>query len=92
MRRQLIERSRERLLGAESATSTPEGASLFSGPTGGLARKLLETLKVDAATHLDDLIPALEEHSPSEMIAALFELEVEGLVKQLPGKYFVKVW
>jgi hypothetical protein len=26
------------------------------------------------------------------MIAALFELEMLGLVKQLPGKNFVKVW
>ena len=29
---------------------------------------------------------------PSELIAALFELEMLGLVKQLPGKNFVKVW
>ena len=27
-----------------------------------------------------------------ELIAALFELEMLGLVKQLPGKNFVKVW
>jgi DNA processing protein len=92
VRRQLIERSRERLLGTETASSSGESASVFQGPSGGLARKLLETLKVDVATHLDDLIPALEEASPSELIAALFELEVEGLAKQLPGKYFVKVW
>jgi DNA processing protein len=26
------------------------------------------------------------------LIAALFELEMTGLVKQLPGKNFVKVW
>ncbi len=29
---------------------------------------------------------------PAELIAALFELEMLGLVKQLPGKNFVKVW
>ena len=28
----------------------------------------------------------------SEIIAALFELEILGLAKQLPGRNFVKVW
>ena len=50
------------------------------------------TLQVDAAIHLDDLLEKLEDTSPSELIAALFELEMLGLVKQLPGKNFVKVW
>ena len=30
--------------------------------------------------------------SPSEIIAVLFELEMAGLVRQLPGKSFLKVW
>jgi DNA processing protein len=38
------------------------------------------------------LLTTLEDISPSELIAALFELEMTGLVKQLPGKNFVKVW
>jgi DNA processing protein len=49
-------------------------------------------LQVDAAIHLDDLLEKVEDTSPSELIAALFELEMLGLVKQLPGKNFVKVW
>jgi DNA processing protein len=53
---------------------------------------LLHLLKVDAATHLDVLIETLEGCSPSELIAELFELEMTGLVKQLPGKNFVRVW
>jgi DNA processing protein len=51
----------------------------------------LQLLKVDSAIHLDDLLEKVES-SPSEMIASLFELEMLGLVKQLPGKNFVKVW
>jgi DNA processing protein len=47
---------------------------------------------VDAAVHLDDLLEKLADMSASELIAALFELEMLGLVKQLPGKNFVKVW
>jgi DNA processing protein len=30
--------------------------------------------------------------SPADIIAALFELELAGLVRQLPGKSFIKVW
>ena len=56
------------------------------------ARKALAKLQVDAAIHLDDLLETVEDTSPSELIAALFELEMLGLVKQLPGKNFVKVW
>jgi DNA processing protein len=47
---------------------------------------------VDAATHLDDLLEKIGDISVSELIAALFELEMLGLVRQLPGKNFVKVW
>jgi DNA processing protein len=53
-------------------------------------------LKPDQSIHLDALMEALAETggeaSPSEIIAALFELEILGLAKQLPGRNFVKVW
>ena len=52
----------------------------------------LNSVQVDTAIHLDDLLQILEDSSASELIAALFELEMLGLVKQLPGKNFVKVW
>jgi DNA processing protein len=98
-RRHLIEQGRQRLLGehggAAAATSGGEGASLFNsrGPElDDTARRTLEALQVDAPIHLDDLIEKMENASPSELIAALFELEMQGLVKQLPGKNFVKVW
>jgi DNA processing protein len=34
----------------------------------------------------------LEDRPSSELIPVLFELELLGLVRQLPGKNFVKVW
>jgi DNA processing protein len=37
-------------------------------------------------------VETLPGGSPSEVIAALFELELAGLVRQLPGKSFIKVW
>ncbi|HEV3334440.1 MAG TPA: DNA-processing protein DprA [Bryobacteraceae bacterium] len=95
-RRHLINKGKQKILTA-GGVATPEGeaASLLSnlGPEfGSLARRTLETLKVDTAINLDDLLEIVRDTSPSELIAALFELEMLGLVKQMPGKNFVKVW
>jgi len=94
-RRQLIDRGRRQLLGEGSASLEGNQASLLSDPApelGTVSRRTLEVLQVDNAIHLDDLLEKVEDTSPSELIAALFELEMLGLVKQLPGKNFVKVW
>lgn len=94
-RRHLIDKGRQRLLADGHATSGGEQASLLTDANselGAAARKALEKLKVDASIHLDELLEVVEDTSPSELIAALFELEMLGLVKQLPGKNFVKVW
>ena len=92
VRLKLIDDGRNRLLsqglGGAPATSVDEPASLSSE----INRRILGQLKVDAAMHLDALIDALDDCSTSELLAALFELEMLGLVKQLPGKNFVKVW
>ncbi|MGB7599602.1 MAG: DNA-processing protein DprA [Candidatus Sulfotelmatobacter sp.] len=67
-------------------------ASLF--PDEGLPpheKKLLSLLKADEPTHIDELVEKLEnELSSSEIFAALFELELTGKVRQMPGKNFVK--
>jgi DNA processing protein len=94
-RRHLIDRGRERILVEGGATPQATQASLLNGAPpelGEAARRALETLSVDAPMHLDDLLEKVGDTSPSELIAALFELEMLGLVKQLPGKNFVKVW
>jgi DNA processing protein len=94
-RRHLIERGRQKILAEGAATGGGGQASLLESQSpelGAIARRLLEALQVDAAIHLDDLLEKIEDTSPSELIAALFELEMLGLVKQLPGKNFVKVW
>lgn len=62
------------------------------GPNAPLARRLLEALKIEEATQMDSLLESNEVGSPSEVIAALFELEMLGMVRQLPGKQFVRVW
>ena len=47
-------------------------------------------LKVDEALHVDQVVEATEL-SPSDVLAALFDLEMKGLIRQLPGKYFLRV-
>jgi DNA processing protein len=48
-------------------------------------------LKPDQATHIDELVEGREaELSSSEIFAVLFEEELTGKIRQLPGKNFVK--
>jgi DNA processing protein len=48
-------------------------------------------LRKDETTQLDELIEALEaELSSAEIFAALFELELAGRVRMMPGKNYVK--
>jgi DNA processing protein len=48
-------------------------------------------LKADEATQIDEIVERLEaEMSSSEIFAALFELDLSGKVRQMPGKNFVK--
>jgi DNA processing protein len=82
---------------ALTPTASPESpgassASLF--PEEGLPpheKRILSLLKADEATHIDEIVEKLEtELSSSEIFAALFELELSGKVRQMPGKNFVK--
>jgi DNA processing protein len=67
-------------------------ASLF--PDQGLPpheKRILSLLKADEATQIDEIVERLEaEMSSSEIFAALFELELTGKIRQMPGKNFVK--
>lgn len=74
---------------------SPEGgtASLFGdeGERAPHEKKIFALLKADEATHIDEIVERLEtDLSSSEIFAALFELELAGKVKQLPGKNFAK--
>jgi DNA processing protein len=77
---------------AANESSGPETASLFpDDPASPHERRILSLLKADESTHIDELVERLEpELSSSEIFAALFELELSGKVKQMPGKNFVK--
>jgi DNA processing protein len=54
-------------------------------------RLVLDKLQRDLSTQLDELIEALEGRLGSaEIFTALFELELRGRVKQMPGKNYVR--
>jgi DNA processing protein len=77
---------------AGSESQAGQTASLFEEPSlSPHEKKIYAVLKADEAMHLDEIIEKLEAQiSTSEIFAALFELELAGKVKQLPGKNFVK--
>jgi DNA processing protein len=94
-RRRLVDQCRNKLkLNDIQVDESPDDsqASLFSGPMNGIAKAVLQALKPDAPVGLDQLVETVTRASPSEIIAALFELELAGLVRQLPGKSFLRVW
>ena len=78
--------------GAESKAGG--SASLFGDddkPLPEHERLVLERLKRDEAVQLDELIEGLEGTlGSSEIFTALFELEMSGRVKQMPGKNYVR--
>ena len=90
-RRRLVDRCRNRLNLKESESIGAGQSSLTFG-IDEIGRGILNHLKPDAPLSLDWLVETLEGASPSEVIASLFELELAGLVRQLPGKSFIKVW
>ena len=94
-RRRLVEQCRKSLKISENvkdATSCHAQTSLAFGPMNGVARAVLGALKPDSPVALDHLVETIEGCSSSEIIAILFELELAGLVRQLPGKSFIKTW
>jgi DNA processing protein len=55
-----------------------------------IEKTLFSMLQPDEARHVDELVESSGLNS-SEVLPALFELEMKGLVRQLPGKQFLKV-
>jgi DNA processing protein len=71
-------------------TTGVERASLFESTLSPLQKKVFGLLSVDESIHIDELVEKSELNS-SEVLAALCEMEMKGVVRQMPGKQFVKV-
>jgi len=83
--------------GAAVASQAGAGASLFGEPgVGGMAeheRRVYQRLRHDESVQLDELIERLEaEMGSAEIFTALFELELAGRVRQMPGKNYVRTF
>jgi len=96
VRRELVTKAQQKMLldGIEPLPEDEAGGApgALEEPQKALGRKLLNALQVDEPKQLDALLETFEGVSSSELISALFDLEMNGLVRQLPGKKFVKVW
>jgi DNA processing protein len=80
---------RVELFPVEKATSE-ERASLFLDALSPVEKKIYALLSTDETVHVDELVEKTELNS-SEVLAALCEMEMKGIIRQLPGKQFVKV-
>jgi len=67
-----------------------ERAAIIEETLGPSERPLYNLLSLDEARHVDELVEN-SGLSSSEVLAALFDLELKGVVRQLPGKQFLKV-
>ncbi len=77
---------------ANSESKDQESASLFSETRlSDHERMVLDRLRQDESIQLDELIEHLEgELGSAEIFTALFELELAGRVRQLPGKNYIR--
>jgi DNA processing protein len=80
---------RAQLLPVET-TSSEERASLVQQDLNASELTLYNLLGVDQARHVDELME-VSGLSSSEVLATLFDLEMKGVIRQLPGKQFLKV-
>jgi DNA processing protein len=79
---------RAELLPVET-TDGERRASLVTESLAPAERTPYALLEVDKSRHVDELVVESKMNS-SELLSALFEREMKGLVQQLPGKQFLK--
>jgi DNA processing protein len=72
-------------------TPVPQSASLWQESLTTTQKTLYGLLSTDQPRHVDELLEASGLNS-SEVLATLLELEMKGLIRQMPGKYFVRVF
>jgi DNA processing protein len=71
-------------------TSAEDRALLIAESLTPEEKPLYGLSSVDESRHVDELVE-ISGLSSSEVLAALFDLEMKGVIRQLPGKQFLKV-
>ncbi len=64
-------------------------------PMAQVRAKVIQALPYDNPLSMDDLHAKLNQSgmvSVTELISILFELELDGIIRQLPGKAYLRVW
>jgi DNA processing protein len=85
-----IQQELESERGPVASENKPSG-SLFGDELSPGEKKMLSLLRQDTSIHIDEIVEKLDTQlSSSEIFAVLFELELNGKIKQLPGKRYVK--
>jgi DNA processing protein len=76
------------------ASETSGGASVLEEPALGVNERIvLEALRQDVAVQIDELLDLVETQlSSSEVFTAIFELEMAGRIRSLPGKNYVRTF
>jgi DNA processing protein len=77
---------------AEASEGEPIGAktaSLFEASLNPDQKAIFEVLRADQALFVDEIVGAARVSQP-RVLAALLELEMNGLIRQLPGKNFIR--
>lgn len=74
-------------------SKSPTTASLLPDPVlRPQEAMVLEVLRADESLQIDEILDLLETQlTSSEVFTALFELEIAGRIRQLPGKNYVRV-
>jgi DNA processing protein len=83
---------RSQLLPAESSSGAPsasETPSLFEHSLTAEQKAVFDVLRVDEATFVDDIFSSAGI-PPPRILQSLLELEMNGLIRQLPGKNFIR--
>jgi DNA processing protein len=77
---------------AEAMEGEPMGAqaaSLFEASLTPEQKSVFEVLRADQTSFVDDIVSAARVPHP-RVLAALLQLEMNGLIRQLPGKNFIR--
>ena len=80
---------RAELFPIEKSTSA-ERTKLFEDSLSPQAKTIFNLLGTDETIHIDELVERAELNS-SEVLAALCQMEMQGMVRQMPGKQFLKI-
>ncbi len=82
---------RMQLLPPAEASGPPgePGATLFAASLTPEQKAVFEVLRPDQALFVDDIVSAAKTPHP-RVLSALLELEMTGLIRQLPGKNFIR--